>query len=451
MTMEATAEILAAMKELTAALASRGATPGGDYQRMQMFALSKEQRTPSPLLVSKENGGLEVATSNPRTAVSLLNLDSTRTIEVLLTAAHTTNPLEIYASYQDFAKTELADQVTDNTTNGTTAVTVIAAPATGVTRGVNFLSVYNADTAAKSVIVRVFNGTNRRTICKREIQPGETLVVTPTEISVQIPTVVQSIIAGDGLSSSGTAEVTLSVNVDDTTLEINSDALRIKNAGVKEQNIDNGAVTYAKIQNVSATDKLLGRSTAGAGVVEEITCTAAARSILDDASTSAIRTTLGVGTGDTPTFAGINLGDENLNDYDEGTFTPTIFGTTGSLGAYAANASEIHGTYVRIGSQVWIKLYIVLTNKGSWTGNARVGGLPFTSAAQGTGTFSTVAIGWHSGITIGASTIALGGYILPNDTSVFLAENVSASSPTALPMTSIANNSGIMISGWYKV
>ena len=29
--------------------------------------------------------------------------------------------------------------------------------------------------------------------------------------------------------------------------------------------VDNDAVTYAKIQNVSATDKLLGRSTAGAG------------------------------------------------------------------------------------------------------------------------------------------------------------------------------------------
>jgi hypothetical protein len=35
--------------------------------------------------------------------------------------------------------------------------------------------------------------------------------------------------------------------------------------------IDNAAVTYAKIQNVSATDRILGRDTAGAGVIEEIT------------------------------------------------------------------------------------------------------------------------------------------------------------------------------------
>ena len=58
--------------------------------------------------------------------------------------------------------------------------------------------------------------------------------------------------------------------------------------------IDNDAVTYAKIQNVSATDKLLGRSSVGAGDVEEITCTAAGRALIDDAAASDQRTTLGL-------------------------------------------------------------------------------------------------------------------------------------------------------------
>lgn len=58
--------------------------------------------------------------------------------------------------------------------------------------------------------------------------------------------------------------------------------------------IDAAAVTYAKIQNVSATDKILGRSTAGAGSVEEIACTAAGRALLDDADAAAQRTTLGL-------------------------------------------------------------------------------------------------------------------------------------------------------------
>jgi len=60
--------------------------------------------------------------------------------------------------------------------------------------------------------------------------------------------------------------------------------------------IDAGAVTYAKMQDVSATDKMLGRSTAGAGDVEEIPCTAFGRSLIDDAAASNARTTLGLGT-----------------------------------------------------------------------------------------------------------------------------------------------------------
>jgi hypothetical protein len=51
------------------------------------------------------------------------------------------------------------------------------------------------------------------------------------------------------------------------------------------------------MQNVSATDMLLGRITAGAGNVEEIPGTAAGRALLDDASASAQRTTLGFASG----------------------------------------------------------------------------------------------------------------------------------------------------------
>jgi hypothetical protein len=60
--------------------------------------------------------------------------------------------------------------------------------------------------------------------------------------------------------------------------------------------IDADAVTYSKIQNVSATDKVLGRSSAGAGVIEEISCTSAGRALLDDADAAAQRSTLGLGT-----------------------------------------------------------------------------------------------------------------------------------------------------------
>lgn len=59
--------------------------------------------------------------------------------------------------------------------------------------------------------------------------------------------------------------------------------------------IDANAVTYAKMQDVSAGDKVLGRIT-GSGDPEEIACTAAGRALLDDANAAAQRTTLGLGT-----------------------------------------------------------------------------------------------------------------------------------------------------------
>ena len=79
------------------------------------------------------------------------------------------------------------------------------------------------------------------------------------------------------------------------------------------------SVTYDKMQDVSATDKILGRSTAGAGTVEEISCTAAGRAILDDANATAQRTTLGAAPIADPTFTGeIGIGAVNVSETELG-------------------------------------------------------------------------------------------------------------------------------------
>lgn len=110
----------------------------------------------------------------------------------------------------------------------------------------------------------------------------------------------------------------------------------------------NDAVTYAKIQNVSAADRLLGRSTAGAGDVEEIICTAAGRALLDDADAAAQRTTLGLGSLATQsgtfsgTSSGTNTGDQTI------TLTGDVTGTgTGTFAATLANAGTA-GTYTKV-------------------------------------------------------------------------------------------------------
>lgn len=103
--------------------------------------------------------------------------------------------------------------------------------------------------------------------------------------------------------------------------------------------IDNSAVTYAKIQNVTATDRLLGRSTAGAGVVEEVVCTAAGRALIDDADATAQRTTLGLTA--MATQAGTALTSLNAQTGATQTFATGTTGTDLNISS-AANVHTIN-------------------------------------------------------------------------------------------------------------
>lgn len=101
-------------------------------------------------------------------------------------------------------------------------------------------------------------------------------------------------------------------------------------AGSGDTTISDNAVTYAKIQDVTATDRLLGRSSAGAGEVQEITCTAAGRALLADDNASAQRTTLGLGTAaiqNTGTSGAVVPLLDGINVHASGQFTAFGIGT----------------------------------------------------------------------------------------------------------------------------
>jgi len=101
-----------------------------------------------------------------------------------------------------------------------------------------------------------------------------------------------NVVGGDGITANADE---IEVTVDDSTIERSASdgtgAIRVKDTGItnakmaansvdSDQYVDNSIdtahiaddqVTYAKIQNVSATNRILGRDSASAGVIEEIT------------------------------------------------------------------------------------------------------------------------------------------------------------------------------------
>lgn len=99
-------------------------------------------------------------------------------------------------------------------------------------------------------------------------------------------------LTGGSLRVTADADVS-GVNTGDQTITLTGDVTGT-GTGSFAATIANDAVTYAKMQNVSATDRILGRQSSGAGDVEEITCTAAGRALLDDADANAQRETLGL-------------------------------------------------------------------------------------------------------------------------------------------------------------
>jgi hypothetical protein len=113
-----------------------------------------------------------------------------------------------------------------------------------------------------------------------------------------------------------------------------------------------------------------------------------------------------------------------LDDYEEGTWTPTLFGSGGSAGSQAY-ALQV-GRYVKIGRFVLLTGYLALSNKGSWTSNVNIGGFPFTvnneSASYSATTF------YNAQMVLPASNFGAGCYPVPGSvTARMFSQNNSGS------------------------
>ena len=196
--------------------------------------------------------------------------------------------------------------------------------------------------------LQVFNGSAYQQVVMPTAGIGDLQVTTGKLADGAVTTV--KVTALDTAAYADSSVTTAKIQDDGvTTAKIADGAVTTDQLGsgaVITAKLASGAATYDKIQNVSATDRLLGRSTAGAGTVEEITCTSAGRALLDDADAATQRATLGLGTIATGngtwtngssfsgTSSGTNTGDQTI------TLTGAVTGTgTGSFATAIATSA----------------------------------------------------------------------------------------------------------------
>lgn len=128
--------------------------------------------------------------------------------------------------------------------------------------------------------------------------------------------------------------------------------------------------------------------------------------------------TLGDGQVQFPATQNPSSDANTLDDYEEGTWTPTL--TFGGAAVGMTATGQTLGRYTKIGNMVAIYFRHQLSAKGSSTGSAVIGGLPFASnnftgnppyslptGQIDAGSFASLVAGFDMAIGAGGSTISL--------------------------------------------
>jgi len=128
-----------------------------------------------------------------------------------------------------------------------------------------------------------------------------------------------------------------------------------------------------------------------------------------------------------------------LDDYEEGTWTPTItFGGNAASIAYSTQT----GHYTKVGRAVHIYGHVALSSKGSSTGHLNIRGLPFTPA----GDYCPVALRFQN---LSFADMATGIISSSAPASVLFYETSNGGTETTLTNSNAADNTRILFSCTY--
>jgi len=125
---------------------------------------------------------------------------------------------------------------------------------------------------------------------------------------------------------------------------------------------------------------------------------------------------------------------ELLDDYEEGTWTPSLGGTA----TYAVQS----GTYTKVGRIVSYKATLLMTSLGTGS-QTTIGGLPFTALTGING----VDIGYYTNL---ASTVySLYAYV--SGTGITFVSSTGNNASVTAPHTTMGNTTYMELSGTYQV
>lgn len=144
------------------------------------------------------------------------------------------------------------------------------------------------------------------------------------------------------------------------------------------------------------------------------------------------------------TFNGDTAAANALDDYEEGDWTPVITFGGGSTGITYASRS---GKYTKIGRQVSVTGYILLTSKGSSTGSASIEGLPF-AVGNAVGFYSAATLGALSSVTFSGVP---SGYGAVGGSKVELVDTLTTGTQLGISNTNFTNSSQILLQFTYFV
>jgi len=149
-----------------------------------------------------------------------------------------------------------------------------------------------------------------------------------------------------------------------------------------------------------------------------------------------------------------SAGANDLDDYEEGLFTPVIVDDSqgdGTEEEQGYNTTNTKGFYTKIGNQVFFRLRLSLSSLGNLTTSeqARVSGLPFTSSSTAN-SFGLAYLGFAGNLAITAAGSVV-GRVEVNTNQIRLVVWDATTGATQMTLAELSADADIMVSGFYGV